>query len=113
MQVEIRGREIYITKTLRGHIERRLGFALRRFSRCIRKVLVRVRDLNGPKGGVDKDCHVAVIVSPSTTVIAEASDSNVYVAVDQVADKASRSVARQLKRTHGKHHLMRITQMLS
>ena len=43
---------------LRSHIERRVGFALLRFTDALSSVLVRLDDLNGPKGGFDKRCLV-------------------------------------------------------
>jgi ribosomal subunit interface protein len=101
MKVEIRGKEVRITEALRGHIERRITFALGRFARRIRSVLVRVADLNGPRGGIDKHCRVAIVLAPSTTVVLEDKDANVYAAVDRVADKANRYVARKFRRAHG------------
>jgi putative sigma-54 modulation protein len=113
MQFEIRGRGVYITETLRGHIERRLGFALGRFARQIKGVLVRVGELNGPRGDIDKGCRVALKLAPSTTVVMEDRDPNVYVAIDRVADKAGRYIGRRLKRPHGSSSSMRIAELLS
>lgn len=113
MQFEIRGRDVYITETLRGHIERRLGFALGRFARRIKRVLVRVEDLNGPRGGIDKGCRVAILLAPSATVVMEDRDSDVYVAIDRVADKAGRYIGRRLKRPRGSSSAMRIAERLS
>ena len=56
MQIEICGREVKLNERLRDYIERRVRFALERLARPIRKVHVQLRDLNGPKGGVDKSC---------------------------------------------------------
>jgi putative sigma-54 modulation protein len=64
MQFEIHGKDIPITERLRGHIERRLCFALERFARRISRVRVSVGDLNGPRGGIDKRCRVAIVVIP-------------------------------------------------
>jgi putative sigma-54 modulation protein len=113
MQFEIRGRDVDITETLRGHIERRLGFALGRFTRRIKRILVRVGDLNGPRGGIDKGCRVAILLAPSTTVVMEDRDSDVYVAIDRVADKAGRYIGRRLKRPRRGSPAMRIAELLS
>ena len=90
MHFEIHAKDIPISEQLRGHIERRLCFALERFARRIRKVRVSVGDLNGPRGGVDKRCRVTIVLIPSTTIALEDWDSNIYVAIDRVADKAGR-----------------------
>jgi putative sigma-54 modulation protein len=112
MQFEIQGREIPITERLRGHIERRLCFALERFARRIRRVRVSVGDLNGPRGGVDKRCRVAIVLMPSTTIVMEDLDSNIYAAIDRVADKAGRCIGRRLKRLKGDGQYVRISELL-
>jgi ribosomal subunit interface protein len=110
MQFEIRGRDVHITDTLRKHIERRLFFALERFARRIRGVRVSVGDLNGP--GVDKRRRGAIVLTPSTTVVMEDRDSNIYIAIDRVADKAGRCIGRQLKRQKSGGRHMRVSELL-
>lgn len=113
MQFEIRGKDIYLTGTLRKHVERRLGFALGRFAGRIRRVRVSLDDLNGPKGGMDKSCRLTISVAPSATIVMEDRDSNVYVAIDRLADKAGRCIGRRLKRPHGSSPSRRISELLS
>ena len=113
MQFDIHGKGMPITERLRGHIERRLYFALERFARRIRKVRVSLGDLNGPRGGVDKRCRVAVELTPSTTIFVEDRYSNVYVAIDRVADRAGMCIGRRLKRLKGAGHYMRMSELLS
>lgn len=112
MQFEIHAKDIPITEHLRGHIERRLCFALERFARRIREVRVSVGDLNGTRGGVDKRCRVTIVLIPSTTIVMEDRDSNIYVAIDRVADKAGRGISRRLRRliSGGRH--MKISELL-
>jgi len=98
MQFEIYGKDILITEHLRGHIGRRLCFALGRFIRRIGRVRVSVGDLNGPRGGVDKLCRVSIKLTGSTTILTEDCDSDIYVAIDRAADKAGRCIARRLRR---------------
>jgi ribosomal subunit interface protein len=113
MQFEIRVRNIRVTEALRGHIQRRLLFALERFARQIRRVRVRVGDVNGPRGGIDKRCQLAISLVPVTTIVMEGRDSNIYAAVDRVADKAGRSIGRRLKRPHESGPSKRISELLS
>ena len=51
MQVDIRARGFELTEGLRQHTERRLDFALGWADYDIRKVAVRLFDINGPRGG--------------------------------------------------------------
>lgn len=69
MQIEICGREIKVSERLHDHIERRVHFALERFAERIRKVRVQVRDFNGPRGGVDKNCQLVISLVPASTVV--------------------------------------------
>ena len=55
-------------------------------------------DLNGPRGGLDKQCRVTVTLSPSGRVMVEATDANLHSAIDRAADRLERSVTRELER---------------
>jgi len=100
MQVEIRGKGLDVTGVLSTYIQRRLVFALGRFGRRVARVLVRVEDTNGPKGGIDKQCRVAVVVPHSRTAVIEATGSNIRATVNRAVAKASRYVAERLKQPH-------------
>ena len=112
MQFEIHGKDIPITKHLRGHIQRRLSFALKRFATRIRKVHVSVGDLNGPRGGVDKRCRVAIVLIPTRTIVIEERDSNIYVAIDRIGDRAGTCIGRRLKRGKVRGRNARISELL-
>ncbi len=112
MQFEIRGRKISISQALRNHIERRLRFALDRFASQVRQVHVRVVDLNGPRGGIDKCCQLAIPLDRASTIVVESHASNVYAAIDGVAGKAAICIGRVLKRPHGRNQLRRVTELL-
>lgn len=106
MQFEIYGKNIPVTEQLRSHIQRRFSFALERFAVRIARVCVRVGDQNGPKGGIDKRCRVAIVLLPSTTIVMEAQDANIYTAIDRVAEKAGRCIGRSLRRlTSSRRHM--------
>jgi len=98
MKLGIRGQHIVLTATLLAHVERRLRFALGRFEQKIRQIAVQVTDLNGPRGGFDKQCRFTVTLSPSGKVIVGAIDADLHTAIDRAADRLERSVTRELKR---------------
>ncbi len=98
MQLQVRGRNIELTEALRAHVERRLQFALSRFGQRIGRVLVRLADVNGPRGGDDKSCHVDVNLFPSGKVLVEDLDADLYAAIDRAAERVGRSVVRELER---------------
>lgn len=85
---------------LRELIERRLQFALGRFGSRIRSLSVRLSDLNGPRGGVDKKCLVAVRLSrPAKLIVIEDVDSQLDVVVGRVAERTARAVSRAVQTT--------------
>lgn len=98
MQIEICGREVKVGERLREYIERRARFALERLARPIRKIRVQLRDLNGPRGGVDKSCQVRIALAPATTLVVEERSTSAYAAIDSALDKAARSVVRRIER---------------
>jgi len=101
MQIEIHGREIPVTKRLRRHIQRRLGFALERFATRIRTIHVSVGDVNGPRGGIDKCCRVAIALIRAKTIVIEDRDSNIYAAIDRAGDRAGTCIGRRVQRLRG------------
>jgi putative sigma-54 modulation protein len=83
MQVEIRAKGFALTEQIRSHIERRLGFALDRFTPSLRAVLVWVGDINGTKGGArDKCCRMAVQLTHGRVVLEDRAD-DLYAAIDR------------------------------
>ena len=99
MKLEIRGRDVEITETIRGYIERRLGFALDRFAERIRIARLKIRDVNSCRGGVDKYCRLAVSFAHASTIAVESRDVTVHGAIDHISSKVGDLLARRFKRT--------------
>ena len=102
MQVSIRGDRMKLGAELREYITRRLHFALGRFGPAIQRVNVRTEDLNGPRGGIDKRCHILVRLraSAGNPITVDTDDSDLRAAIDLAAERIGRSVARALERKH-------------
>jgi ribosomal subunit interface protein len=98
MEFGIRGRHVDLTEALLAHVERRLRFWLSRFGPRIRRVAVKLTDLNGPRGGFDKRCQITVTLSPSGKVMVEATDADLHTAIDLASDRLQQSVTRELER---------------
>jgi len=91
----------------RRYVERRLAFALERFGERIGLVRVRLTDVNGPKGGMDKRCMILLRVHPAGDIRVAAVASLPSEAVDGASDRASRAVTKALaqnkRRTDRRH----------
>ena len=98
MKFGIRGRHVELTEAVLGHVESRVRFALSRFGPRIRQIAVKLTDLNGPRGGFDKQCRVTATLSPSGKVMVEATAAYLHSAIDIASDRLDRSVTRELER---------------
>ncbi|MFN7983118.1 MAG: HPF/RaiA family ribosome-associated protein [Vicinamibacterales bacterium] len=79
-------------------VRRRLEYALSRFESRINTLSVRLKDLNGPRGGVDKHCQITIrLEHPSRVIVVEDVDAELEVAVSRAADRAARSVTRAVQ----------------
>ncbi len=83
-------------KNLTALFERQVGFALGRFEPRIHSVRLRLDDVNGPKGGIDKHCRITVRLRTGGTVTAEVTD----VAFEPAIHRAVERIARRVQR-HG------------
>lgn len=98
MQIDIQSRGFPLTEALRQHCERRLRFALGPASGKLRSVAVRLSDVNGPRGGVDKRCTIRAIAPGAPPVVIAQYETDIYVAIDRAADRIARSLARRMQR---------------
>lgn len=101
MKIDIQAHGVELTDGLREHVEHRLGFALSQFQERIRGVVVRLSDVNGPKGGIDKRCYLRVRLNGLSDIVVEETEADFPVAVNRAADRAKRTLARRLLRVRG------------
>ncbi len=98
MKVDIRFRGLEASPSLREHAMRQAHHHLSRFGHALAEVAVRVADVNGPRGGADKRCHVTVRGPRLAPCAHEELSADVYSAVDlaleQVAVRVGRGLAR-------------------
>jgi putative sigma-54 modulation protein len=105
MQIDIQSRNFDLTNALRSYAERRLRFALTCAGTRIQRIIVRLSDINGPRGGEDKRCQLQVVLAGLPDVVVEDTEASLYFAIDRAADRAGRTVMRRLdrKQTLRKH----------
>jgi ribosome-associated translation inhibitor RaiA len=98
MKIEVRFRGIQASDALREHVKRRAHFQLSRFSRGLSSVVVRIGDINGPKGGADKRCHVTVRGPSINPITIDELSEDAYSASDMALERAAQTVGRELVR---------------
>jgi len=104
MRIEIHTGNFDLTESLREHVERRIQFTLSWSQHRLQKVMVRLDDINGPKGGADKSCRIQIPVVGAKTIVIEEIQSNLYMAIDRAIERAGRALSRQLARKREYDH---------
>lgn len=80
---------------------RRFAFALGRFGTRVESLSVRLRDLNGPRGGEDQLCLVAVrLQGTRREVVVRETDADPATAISRAAERTGRAVARVIDAVH-------------
>jgi hypothetical protein len=82
---------------LREYAARRLSFVLRRFAPRIRRITIRVLDLNGPRRGVDSRCSMTVDLIDGRRIFVNATTAWPFASVTQAAHRGNRAVRRGLR----------------
>lgn len=96
LNLDIQSVSFPITVSLRAHATRRLGFVLTRRSDRVRRVVMRLGDENGPRGGVDKFCRIQVYLDHAPVAVIEEVGANLYSVIDRATDRVGRVVVRHL-----------------
>jgi len=98
MQIDIQSRGFSLTDALFGYAQRRLLFALSYCSGHVKRVVIRLSDINGPRGGSDKRCHIQVVLTGIPDVVVVDTEANLYDAIDRAIDRVRRTVNRKVDR---------------
>lgn len=81
-------------------VRTRLEFSLGRFPGRVRSLTVHLSDVNGPRGGPDKRCLIALrLTRPRRLIVVEEIDTDAGVVVSRAAQRASRAVSRVVQAT--------------
>jgi hypothetical protein len=104
MRIQIRFLGLHSSESLREYALRRIHLHMSRFGRELRGVVVRISDLNGPKGGVDKQCRITVQGPRVGSSTLDEVNGDVYAAVGSAVERVSRAVGRQLERARSLEH---------
>ena len=98
MRIDIQGLGFPLTAALLDHTERRLRFAFTRSGDRIKRVVVRLGDTNGSRGGADKFCRMQVYLEHAPPVLIEDSGADLYAMIDRAAERAGRNVTNNVDR---------------
>ncbi|WP_052691954.1 HPF/RaiA family ribosome-associated protein [Teredinibacter purpureus] len=112
MKLSIKFRKVVGNGTLTNYINRRISFAFSRTEHAIHSTAVTVSDINGPKGGIDKECLVVIKPAGMAEIVVSERQPNFRQAIDRCIARANQSLARKLKRNrlsvHKRHSIKRL-----
>lgn len=80
------------------YLRRKLGRKLGKFAPSIERASVRIDDVNGPKGGIDKRCRIKAVVSGLPSVVVEERHEALRAAMDRAMNRIERAVRKQVQR---------------
>jgi len=83
---------------LRELTERRVRFVLRRLRWLVPRAEVRMSDVNGPRGGVDKRCQVELTMEGAGSVVVASVAQDWRTALDRALARAARQLVRLWRR---------------
>jgi len=90
MQVRIITQNLALADWERDLLLRRVRRTLVRFAHRIESVIVSFEDLNGPRGGIDIQCRIRVLMLPTGKINVSAEEMSAYLALYCAIQRAKR-----------------------
>lgn len=94
--LSVQSRGFSLTPALKERVSKRIGLILGNTGHPITGIDVRLSDINGPKGGIDKKCQIHIHLSGHPGVTITDIQHDMYYAIDRAASRAMRTVRRRL-----------------
>ena len=94
--LSIQSRGFTLTPALKQRVRERIGLILGNTSHPVMNVDVRLSDINGPRGGIDKKCQIHIRLSGYPSVTVTDIQHDMYYAIDRAASRATRTMRRRL-----------------
>jgi hypothetical protein len=98
LTIDIRFRGIESSDALESHVTRRVRNHLRRFGQDLTAVVVRIADVNGPRGGVDKRCRITVRGPRFGSSTLSKLGTDAFAVVDVAVGTMAHALGRQITR---------------
>lgn len=98
MEIKLFDGGIKTSEAQHQYVLTKVGAAAERLNGATCTVEVRLTDVNGPKGGVDKQCSIVVTPPGLPTLRVEEQAADYYAAIDAAAATLKKSLARSLER---------------
>jgi ribosome-associated translation inhibitor RaiA len=91
MKIDVQARRFTLTEALRRAVHREIARLTQALDAGITRVSVRLFDVNGVRGGLDKGCLVHARFTDGTSIVASDVDADLYRSVPSAFEKVLRS----------------------
>ncbi len=98
MFVEVRIRNLELLPEFEAQCASRVQKALSRHAPGVRRVIVRIADVNGPRGGVDKLCRTTVVLAKGGRLVAEGRSDRIRPALAQALERVRTQLDRSTRK---------------
>jgi putative sigma-54 modulation protein len=98
MEMVLRHKHVPVGQALRKYVAEHVNTAFGKFADRIQRVTIFLADMNGPRGGVDKRCNIAVQLAKGRTIRSGNTNTHLVAAVYFATDRAAHAVQRALER---------------
>lgn len=88
MRTEIKIAKNLNSEPVRAYFGKQVQELTPRFDRIVRHLIISARDINGPRGGLDKECVVFAYLNSGKSIRISARSSDLYQAADLLIEKA-------------------------
>jgi putative sigma-54 modulation protein len=99
MKVIIQGKHLRLSQGMKRYAHEHVVEPLNRFyDNEAAELRVELGDVNGSKGGVDKECHLTLHMPGARTIQIEEATPDSYASMDAAADRLVRAAKKELQR---------------
>ena len=99
MKVIIQGKQLRLSRGLKSYAQKHVVGPLNRFyDNEAAELRVELGDVNGSKGGVDKECHLTLHMPGARTIQIEETTPDPYASMDSARDRLVRAAKKELER---------------
>ena len=96
MQTIIQSNDFELTHALDHFIKANVEKSMSACAAQVERLTVRIKDINGPKGGYDKECCVEVTLANYSPIVVSKRSSDAYESIRKALGRASRTTLRKL-----------------
>jgi ribosomal subunit interface protein len=98
MQIQLNPDNVQVDDTLAHRIDEEVHKALKHHQDRITRVEVHLKDENGPKAGVDKQCVMEARLAGDDPVTINEQSDDLTKLIHQAAEKLQRAVSKRIER---------------